>query len=225
MQNEYDTFTKPGPITVQPSFTERGYASPLNQDNTDHPQMPLTELNNPVCAICRENYEVGNVIGKLKGCGHIFHENCVLDLLGVPSIYLDPSESPQMHPYCCRKAVRVCGPNTNMYLYYILGATCCMCCIPYYSCNLHPRRVELTDNDIRLLHKPDDPGFLADHIRNLDWYFNYCHSTEWLDLMGRLPRCPCCRKPFEIRGSYTLYQIVEGPPSDPHKDEIRCIVS
>ncbi|WP_330927236.1 RING finger domain-containing protein [Candidatus Sororendozoicomonas aggregata] len=205
MPNDYGTFPEQ-PVTNQPS--QRGYAPVLNQSNTDYPQMPLAELTDELCTICQENFVAGNKVGKLKKCNHIFHENCILSLLGVPSIYLDPSEPPQMYPFCCRKAVRACGPNINMCLLHSLGGTCCICCIPFCSCNLHPRHIELSDNDITLLHKPEDPGFLRDHLSNLKWFYNDCFDGEWFHhYEEKLPKCPNCRNSFEVRESYTLYQM------------------
>ncbi|WP_330927237.1 RING-H2 finger protein [Candidatus Sororendozoicomonas aggregata] len=209
MQGQYGTFTVP--VTVQP--LSRGYAPLLNQNNTHYPDMQSAELPDPLCTICQENFVAGNKVGKLKDCGHVFHENCLLALLGVPSIYLDPSEPPNMYPYCLRKAVRVCGSNINMCLVCLFGTcTCCWAFAYFHSCNLNPRRIELSNSDIALLHNPENPRFLADHLQNLSWFWDYCDDSEWFHLQETLctyPQYPCpqCRRTFQVRGSYTLYQI------------------
>ncbi|WP_330927238.1 RING finger domain-containing protein [Candidatus Sororendozoicomonas aggregata] len=208
MQDQYGTFTEP--VTVQP--LSRGYAPLLNQSNIHYPEMQAAELNDTLCTICREDFAAGNKVGKLKNCGHIFHENCLLGLLGVPSIYLDPSEPPNMYPYCLRKAVRACGSDINVCLWNLFCAlTCCCCCIFCCSGNLHPRRIELTDSDITFLHNPENPRFLADHLAGINNYHNYNDSDgrEWFYQYGGLPACPQCRKTFQVRGSYTLYEITD----------------
>ncbi len=203
----YGTFSSP--VTDQPSLTERGHA-PFHQNNTHYPEIQKTDLANEACTICMEVFVPDNTVGKLKGCGHTFHENCLLRLLGVPSIYLDTSEPHRMYPFCLRKAVRACGSSINSRL-CCLSCCCTFCCcaIPHvcYSFGLNPVRVELSDSDIALLHQPENPRFLADHLNNIRYYWNHCSDSEWFYRIDELPSCPLCRKSFEVRGGYTLYQV------------------
>ncbi len=203
----YGTFSRP--VTDQPPLTERGHA-PFHVDNTHYPEIQETDLAKAPCSICMEAFVPGNTVGKLKGCGHTFHENCLLRLLGVPSIYLDPSEPHRMYPCCLRKAIRACGSNINCKLNCIAGCCDLLCLdIPghFHSFSLNPARVELSDSDIALLHQPENPRFLADHLNTIRYYWNYCDNTEWFSRSNELPLCPLCRKYFKVAGAYTLYQV------------------
>lgn len=203
----------PEVVTDQPLSIQKGHPPPHHQSNSHYPEIPLTELSDTRCVICLENYEAGNTVGKLKECNHIFHENCLLGFLGVPSIYLGSTEPHQMYSYCLRKAVRACGSYVNEWIACLTGTCTLFLCDDIYSLNLHPRRIELSASDLALLHNPENPRFLADHLRSLRCYYHYGNdgngNGEWFEQRCRykIPACPCCRRPFEVRGSYTLYRI------------------
>lgn len=38
----------------------------------------IKDLNLQECSICQEELEVGNNIAEMPGCGHCFHNECVL---------------------------------------------------------------------------------------------------------------------------------------------------
>ncbi len=210
MPNQPENFAQS--IVSQPLPSGSRHPSVHQNNIRRYPEMPKTELmdtEQTVCAICREMFLEGNAIARMNKCNHIFHENCILTYLGVPDIYLDSSEPPHMYPCCIAKAVRECGPYTNMYL-KLYSSMFCFCCYYCFSFTLHPRRVELSDSDIRLLHSPDNPRFLSDHLDNLTFFREGCLSDQHGEWFGhQLPQCPLCRAPFEVQGSYTLYQVTD----------------
>ncbi len=207
MPNEYGTFQPP--TTVQPLPGAMGFP-PIHQNNANYPE--LTELTNEQCPICRNAFVTGNSVAKLRTCGHVFHENCMLTFLGVPSIYLDPASPGNMYSCGLHKTMRCCGPG-------LYGWTCCMwqvfCLLPLclnVCCpgGLHPRRIELSDSDIALLHKPDHPRFLADHMVALSVYSpeacNLADGGEWFYHSNKA-ECPICHSHFEPPQCYNLYKF------------------
>ncbi|WP_330924860.1 RING-H2 finger protein [Candidatus Sororendozoicomonas aggregata] len=195
--------TEAQPLIAQPLSIETGHA-PLRQDNTHYPKMREADLVDINCSICRNSFEKGDTAAKLKECEHIFHENCMLRYLGVPDAYLDPSEPYRTLWY---KLTHLAEPSACSGIF--------SCYYPPWSSRRNPRNVKLSDSDISLLHQPDHPQFLAGHLYKMNHYGNQYkyryYQSEWFDYQGRRPDCPNCRQPFNVVGSYTLYQITNTP--------------
>ncbi|WP_330924862.1 RING finger domain-containing protein [Candidatus Sororendozoicomonas aggregata] len=175
----------------------RGHA-PLHQGNAHYPEIKETDLpDGEVCCICLDNFAEGNSVAKLNECQHMFHENCMLQLLGIPDGYLDPSQA---------HTLRLLSYNIhNIFPTRFFG---------FFQRFFHPdiylnqRNVKLSDSDIALLHRPEHPGFLADYMYNINHYSSSSSSTgEWYTFQGGRPSCPMCRNEFTVGGSYTLYRI------------------
>ncbi|WP_330924861.1 RING-H2 finger protein [Candidatus Sororendozoicomonas aggregata] len=176
--------------------TARGHA-PLHKGNSDYPEVKPGMINDN-CSICLDDYVVGEAVARLNSCKHVFHENCMLKYLGVPDEYLDPAQS-----------LRSLNVNRS-------AASCSGFFRRFFDSFMiiNPSESTLSDRDIALLHQPENPLFLADHIDRINRYRSYAFGGEWYGYQGGRPNCPNCRSPFNFAGGYTLFRITRYQ-SDP----------